>query len=270
MPAFATAEPAPGQAGPLPLSSTRAAIRIGLGLGLAALVILALGRFTNIDLALADALYDAASASFPWRDAWLTEFVGHRVLKAALTVAGALCIAAAIGDALWPQAGLERPLARLRLHVIAWSAAIVPLAISLLKQSSNAHCPWDLARYGGSQPYIRLFEALPPGALPGHCLPAGHASSALWLVSLVVLWLPGQPRKAGYAACVALAFGVAVGWMQQMRGAHFLTHTLWSVWIACAIVAGLALLLQARVSAKGRPNGDIPLRAPAGTRCRAP
>ena len=270
MPAYARAEATEEHVDALPLFSNRAGIRLGIGLGMMAVAIFALGRFTDIDLFLADALYDAATGGFPWRDAWLTDVVGHRVLKAALTLSGALCIAAAIGDAIRPQAVLDRPLARLRLRVIAWSAASVPLAISLLKQSSNAHCPWDLARYGGSQPYVRLFEALPPGALPGHCLPAGHASSALWLVSLVVLWLPGQPRMAWRAACVAIAFGMAVGWMQQMRGAHFLTHTLWSVWIACAVVLALAMLLQARVPESRRPSGGTPLRAPAGTRCRAP
>jgi membrane-associated PAP2 superfamily phosphatase len=112
------------------------------------------------------------------------------------------------------------------LRVIAWSAALVPLVISLLKQNSDAHCPWDLARYGGAQPYVRPFDTLPLHALPGHCLPAGHASSALWLISLAVLWLPGEERKAWRAAGTALALGLAVGWMQQMRGAHFLTHTL--------------------------------------------
>lgn len=230
----------------LTLLSRREGIRIGAVLGVAAVAILALVWFTDIDLLLADLLYDSAAGVFPWRDAWLTEMLGHRILKLGLTLAGALAIAAAIGDALCPRAMLDRPLARLRLHLVAWSAASVPLAIGLLKQSSNAHCPWDLARYGGSQPYLRLFEALPSGALPGHCLPAGHASSALWLLALAVLWLPHQPRKAGRAACVAIAFGLAVGWMQQMRGAHFLTHTLWSAWIACVIVTILAILLQAR------------------------
>ena len=223
---------------------TRTAILIGALLCLAALTIFAMGRFTDIDLYLADALYDRAAATFPWRDAWLTDTFSHRIVKAALTVLGALFIAAAIGDATWPQVLQGRPMDRLRLRVIAWSAALVPTVISLLKQNSDAHCPWDLARYGGTEPYARLFETLPPGIVPGHCLPAGHASSALWLISLAVLWLPGQQRKAWRAAGSAVALGLAVGWMQQMRGAHFLTHTLWSVCIACGIVLALVMLLQ--------------------------
>lgn len=250
-----------GARAPEKLLAPGACLRLGAVLALAALAIEALGRYTDADLLLADLLFDPIARRFPWRDAWLTATFGHGVLKTALVVLAAFFVTAAIADAFRPQAPLDRPYARLRLRVVAWSAVLVPLATSLLKQSSNAHCPWDLARYGGTQPYIRLFEALPPGALPGHCLPAGHASSALWLVSLAVLWLPGPGRGAWRAWSMALAPGLALGWMQQMRGAHFLTHTLWSAWIACAIVLALVMLLQA--------SGGTGRRAPAGIRYRA-
>jgi membrane-associated PAP2 superfamily phosphatase len=114
----------------------------------------------------------------------------------------------------------------------------------MLKRASVAHCPWDLARYGGDQPYLRLFDALPLGVPAGHCLPAGHASSALWLVALCVYWLPSRPGAARNVAALALLLGGLVGWMQQLRGAHFLTHTLWSTWIACAVVLAIVAGLQ--------------------------
>ena len=82
--------------------------------------------------------------------------------------------------------------------------------------------------------------------MPGQCLPAGHASSALWLLSLAVFWLPARPRAAGRVALLALAFGATVGYLQQLRGAHFLTHTLWSIWIAGAIVLALVAAMGAR------------------------
>jgi membrane-associated PAP2 superfamily phosphatase len=59
--------------------------------------------------------------------------------------------------------------------------------------------------------------------------------------------------------------------MQQMRGAHFLTHTLWSAWIACAIVLLLVVLLQARDARRVRSasvSGGTARRVPAGTRLR--
>jgi membrane-associated PAP2 superfamily phosphatase len=208
-----------------------------------ALVILWIGRATNIDLMLADALYDTGARMFRWRHAWLTETFSHTILKSFLTLAAAYFIVSAGWDAFRPSAARDA-LDRLRLRIVAVSAVLVPLVISMLKQASVAHCPWDLARYGGTEPYLRLFDALPFGVPPGHCLPAGHASSALWLVSLCVYWLPGRPRGARKVVLAALLLGGLLGWMQQMRGAHFLTHTLWSLWLACAIVLVVIAALQ--------------------------
>jgi membrane-associated PAP2 superfamily phosphatase len=35
---------------------------------------------------------------------------------------------------------------------------------------------------------------------------------------------------------LGLGFGFLLGWVQQMRGAHFLFHTLWSMWISSLII----------------------------------
>ncbi|HZW13228.1 MAG TPA: phosphatase PAP2 family protein, partial [Noviherbaspirillum sp.] len=112
------------------------------------------------------------------------------------------------------------------------------------KAGSIHHCPWSLSRYGGFAPYLRIFDNLPIGASAGHCFPAGHASSALWLPSIATFWLPEQPRKARVAFAATLLPGFALGLAQQARGAHFLTHTLWSVWIAVLVVVVLARLVD--------------------------
>jgi len=256
MPASVVPEAAHERFGSFQLLSSTAARRIVAGLAACALLIYWIGTRTDVDLRLADAMFDRLQGGFPWRDAWLADTFNHRILKSVLTVAAASTVAAAIADALWPRERLGH-VRRLRLRIVALSAVLVPLATSLLKLHSIAHCPWDLARYGGAEPYVRIFEALPPGASAGHCLPAGHASSALWLVSVAVLWLPGAPRKALLAAVLSLAAGLLVGWMQQLRGAHFLTHTLWSMWIACVIVLALVLLAQraGRLDAGGILDG---------------
>lgn len=215
-------------------------------LALAAAAIACVAQYSDLDLRLADWLYDAGAHGFAWRDAWLAASFNHVILKALLTLAALPFIGAAALDLAWPDPRRDA-LARLRLRVVAACALLVPLTVTLLKRASVSHCPWDLARYGGKQPYLRLFDALPPGIEAGHCLPAGHASGSLWLVALAVYWLPAglQGRRgAGAVAALALAFGGASGWLQQMRGAHFLTHTLWSMWIACAIVLGVTFALQ--------------------------
>lgn len=231
-------------------------------LALTAAAIAWIGQYSDIDLRLADWLYDAGARTFPWRDAPLAATFNHVVLKALATLAALAFIGAAVLDLARPRARRDA-LARLRLRVVATCALLVPLTVSLLKRASVSHCPWDLARYGGKEPYLRLFDALPAGIEAGHCLPAGHASASLWLVALAVYWLPARPprrRGALLVALTALAFGGASGWLQQMRGAHFLTHTLWSMWIACTIVLGVIFVLQWQAA---RRRSDAGCLAPA-------
>ena len=208
------------------------------------LAILWLGWHTDIDLWLADRAFDASRRAFPWRDAWLADDFNHRILKVGFTGLGAAIIASALFDLIRPLSRMNQFI-RLRLRVVAVSAALVPMTTSLLKQASNSHCPWDLGRYGGTQPYVRLFESIPLGAVPGHCLPAGHASTSLWLMACAVFWLPHKPRAAAWVAAAGLLIGGAMGWMQQLRGAPFLTHTLWSVWVAVLVVSVTAWLAEA-------------------------
>lgn len=210
---------------------------IAFALAASALAIAWLGTFTNTDMVLAHQLFDPSGA-FPMRHAWLTETFGHVYMKYLLTVLAVVAIAAAGYDLWRPRAGWTRQF-RLQLRVVALSALLVPLVISLIKKISYSHCPWDLAEFGGAEKYVRLFEAALPGASAGHCMPAGHASSALWLIGLTAFWLPRRPRAAAAVFCATLGFGFALGWLQQLRGAHFLTHTLWSMWIACAIVSAI-------------------------------
>ncbi|MBS1170497.1 MAG: acid phosphatase [Burkholderiaceae bacterium] len=203
--------------------------------------LLLLERFSHLDLWLADAMFDPVTRSFPWREHWLADKFAHVWLKRGLVAFGTVVVLAAVLDALRKFTSWSDGF-RVRVRLLACSAMLVPLTIGALKRLSATHCPWDVERYGGQMPYFRLLDALPDGIVPGHCFPAGHASSALWLVALAVFWLPHRPRTAGMVGSVMLAFGFVLGWLQQMRGAHFLSHTLWSMWIACVIVASLYAL----------------------------
>lgn len=206
-----------------------------LALAASATLILWLGQSTDIDLRLADLVFDRAQGIFPLQHAWFAEKFNHVILKAMLSCLAAGAVVLALWDAWRPNRHWP-PARRLGIRVLAMSAVSVPVVISLLKRASTSHCPWELERYGGTAPYIRLLEWMPAGIDAGHCLPGGHASSALWLVALSAYWWPEQPRKALAVGASMLLFGLGVGFVQQLRGAHFLTHTLWSAWIACAIV----------------------------------
>ena len=203
-------------------------------LGLVPALITLLATVTDIDLLLADAVFDVRIQAFPWRHAWLAEQFSHVLLKRALIGLAVIVIVMALWDLARPRPWSQ--IRRVQVRIVALSAALTPLIISGLKQISSSHCPWDIDRYGGTAPYIRLLDALPAGVEAGHCMPGGHASSALWLISAAVFFLPARPRLAVTTFGLMLAVGMAVGWLQQMRGAHFFTHTLWSAWIACTVL----------------------------------
>lgn len=221
---------------------SRANAVVAVVLFFGAMTLIAITLWTNLDLRLADSAFDANTGVFPRRHAWVTETFNHVILKRLFTALAVAILAAVLWDLYAPRAWTW--LRRFQLRVIAMSAVLIPTAISLLKQSSDSHCPWDLQRYGGSEPYVKLFELLPAGVNAGHCMPAGHASSALWMMSFAVLFIPHRLLYAALTLLITLFVGIGVGWMQQLRGAHFLTHTLWSAWIALFIVFLIVMCLD--------------------------
>ncbi len=230
-----------------------AGVAVFLLVGAVSLSVISLG--TDLDLTLADHAFDARAGVFPLRQAWVTTTFNHVILRHVLTALAVMILLVVARDLYAPRAWSW--LRRFQLHVIALSALLIPSVISLLKQTSVSHCPWDLQRYGGSAPYIKLFELMPAGVSPGHCMPAGHASSALWLISLSILFVPQRLLHAACSLTLFLFFGIGVGWLQQLRGAHFFTHTLWSAWIAMLIVFLIAICLD-----------RWPIRAPTGEDAR--
>ncbi len=206
-----------------------------IGLFIALLPIIFLAQWSNLDLRIEDYYFDAKTHSFYWKNAWLAKILMHVYVKDILIAfAGGLLALTAL-DWLNPIRTIDAA-KRLRLRFVVLSAVLIPSAISLLKQSSPLHCPWDIARYGGESPYVRLMDMYSVHQSAGHCFPAGHASSGLWLAAFCVFWLPHSPRKALLVFIAGLSVGLALGWVQQMRGAHFLTHTLASAWVATFII----------------------------------
>ena len=219
-----------------------------------ALLLIWLGRATNTDIYLADRMFDFGADEFPHRNEWFYAHFTHHTMKALMVAVALVPVAALLVDAFNGRQMLDGR-TRARLMVILATAVLVPIAISVMKATSIHHCPWNLTRYGGFAPYLRIFDSLPAGMSAGHCFPAGHASSALWLASVAVFWLPEQPAKAWAAFAVGLFPGLLLGLAQQARGAHFLSHTLWSAWIAASIIVVLARLIAPAAMVKSGAEG---------------
>ncbi len=209
---------------------------IPLLLAVAASVVLMAG---NGDQWLADQIYRWEGSRWAFKDAWWTTHVIHRGGKNLSTLAGVLVMLALLRaclDARWKA--LRRPLLYLLLAV-GLSTGLV----ALLKSMTQMDCPWDLQRYGGLRPFIGLFEARPELLGRAACFPAGHASAGYGWVALYFFALQVRPRWRWVALATAVATGLAFGFSQQLRGAHFLSHDVWSLAVSWTVAVLLYLLM---------------------------
>lgn len=208
---------------------------------LTAAFLLLLFESTPLDLEVSRLLYAAEAGEFPLRQHWLFDRFLHHGLKQVsyLAVLAALyfCYLGYRGELVWLPA---------RNALLAGGGMLlIPLGTTLLKSLTNRHCPWDVIEFGGYAPYLSLLVSAPEGIKAGQCFPAGHASAGfLWLVWAMAL-RPAGRRVARYALFAGLGLGGIMGLARMAQGAHFLSHTLWSLWFAWAVSLALALLLKA-------------------------
>jgi membrane-associated PAP2 superfamily phosphatase len=183
---------------------------------------------SGLDLPLAR--LSGGPAGFPLQQNWLLDVVLHQ---------GARWLSWLV--ALWMVAGVWRPTGWLRRigaaerRQLAITLVLAVLLISGLKRMSLTSCPSDLAEFGRSARYVShwaLFSG--PDGAGGHCFPAGHASAAFAFVGGYFAFRRQAPQIARGWLLGSLVAGFTLGWAQQLRGAHFMSHTLWTAWLCWA------------------------------------
>ena len=125
--------------------------------------------------------------------------------------------------------------------------AMSTASISLLKHISIHTCPWGLRIFGGTQSYLPLFSSLPSHEVAGHCFPAGHPSSGFCLMAFYFAFRTVKPSLANISLIVSLLLGAIMSITQVARGAHFLSHTLWTGWLIWTILVVFSILYPPRV-----------------------
>jgi membrane-associated PAP2 superfamily phosphatase len=200
----------------------------------AAALLLILGwDASGLDLPMAR-LAGTAQAGFALRDQAMVVLWLHEVPRFASWV----CVGGLLVAVRWPFAGL-RALARRERLQLALSVIVAVLAVSMLKSFSQTSCPWDLAEFGGTASYVSHWTWAVYDGGPGRCFPAGHASAAFAYLGGWFVLRRSMPRAAWTWLAVAALFGVVLGVAQQWRGAHYMSHTLWTAWVCW--VAGWAV-----------------------------
>lgn len=101
--------------------------------------------------------------------------------------------------------------------------------IGIIKSQSASACPWDM-----TVPNTHGFR-WDFSSTTGHCFPGGHASTGFALFAGYFALRISHPKRAYFYAISAIILGFAMGWAQMMRGAHFLSHNLWTAWVIWVI-----------------------------------
>jgi membrane-associated PAP2 superfamily phosphatase len=115
------------------------------------------------------------------------------------------------------------------------------MTIQVLKRNSLTSCPWSLQEFGGAAQYVSHWILGVGDGDSGHCFPAGHSSGALCFLAVPVYMLWHDKRWAYALLAAVLLAGGVWGGTQLIRGAHYVSHTLWTATICLSV----ALLLRA-------------------------
>ncbi|MEJ7688901.1 MAG: phosphatase PAP2 family protein, partial [Variovorax sp.] len=163
---------------------------------------------------------------FSLRGNWVLVQVMHEGAKV-LSWAMVLALFAGIR---WPFGVLRRIGFRERAQLALTVLASV-IAVSLVKYASHTSCPWDLKIFGGVAEHVSHWSWGVRDGGPGGCFPAGHASAAFAYIGGWFAFRRASPSVARAWLIGALGAGLLLGLGQQLRGAHYMSHTLWTAWV---------------------------------------
>nr|VFJ56369.1 MAG: Membrane-associated enzyme, PAP2 (acid phosphatase) superfamily [Candidatus Kentron sp. DK] len=195
-------------------------------------------QYSGPDIAWISQFFDPAHHAWPYKEHWFFKGVIHTGGRWLYWSTVVLALAA------WIAGYFRQGLRQYRKHFLYFLIAALagPAIVLVAKDLTHLYTPWDLQLFGGAQPYIRLFDPVPDGARVGHAFPAGHASLGYAFFSLYFvaagIGLSPRLRWAGFLA--GLGLGLAFGLGQQIRGAHFPSHDLFSLvicWVAAMAVS---------------------------------
>ena len=130
------------------------------------------------------------------------------------------------------------PLSRLEIIYLVLCLGAVPTIIAILKGLTHVSCPNQLSVFGGTMPYLSLWQDIMTKT-DNKCFPAAHPSSGFALYAFA--YLP-RFRQYKYKIIYIVSFiAWTMGLYKMIIGDHFFSHTLVSMWLSWGIVYGLAL-----------------------------
>lgn len=186
---------------------------------------------------------------FPLRHhPWLSRWLHDGLRQAALALLAVLLL-----STLWP--GRRQP--RRERWAVLLAALAAVCAVNLLKWHSLTSCPWELTAFGGDAHYVSHWRWGRADGGSGRCFPGGHAASAFAFIGLALPGLAGRQRRGWVWLGVVLFFGGVAGLTQTLRGAHYPSHTLWTLVVCLSAALPVWAVLTRRSPAQAQPQGQV-------------
>jgi membrane-associated PAP2 superfamily phosphatase len=189
---------------------------------------------------------------FPWRE---NPFLVH-VMHAGARNLSWLLVIGLFAAIRWPVGILRKLPVRDRAQLALTVLASV-LAVSLIKHFSDTSCPWDLKEFGGVAHYVSHWAWGVGDGGAGGCFPAGHASAAFAYVGGYFVLRRASARAAFICWGGAVFAGLALGLSQQLRGAHYMSHTLWTAWICWSVAFAIDMAMAPRKQNLLEPSAPL-------------
>ncbi|MGL4711563.1 MAG: phosphatase PAP2 family protein [Shewanella sp.] len=194
-----------------------------------AVIVLGL-EWTHADMNVATLLFhwEGVVTSWPLKRHWLTEDLLHVGGRNFVIL---LAVSVLVGIGLSFRHDRVKPYRKGLIYLFC-SVLTTVLLVRLGKNLTHMTCPWDVIEFGGSMLHSSLFAHFPKGAEFGQCFPGGHASGGFAWVALYYVFREYRPHLAKFGLIFGVSLGLVFGMAQELRGAHFLSHDLWSLAIA--------------------------------------
>lgn len=214
-----------------------------------AIVTLVIFHFTNLDYIIQSYFYNSATGWFIDRNDQFNKNIFYIVPKQMVTISAVFIIYLFIKYFFLSLSDKQYTYILRVISYIFISMLISIVAVSMLKQATNMYCPDSIIDFGGEKPYVKLFEKFTSELNDfkrGKCYPAGHASGGFSLISIALIL---KRKYSIYWLWIAIFIGINMGGYQILKGAHYLSDTIITLFISVlTFLISLKLIFKKKIN----------------------
>ena len=198
---------------------------------LVVLVALATGDLLSLKFFIANKLYQLEGFQWSLKHHFITEAVLHDGVRTLNLIAVASLLIITLLQFIPGKRGSQK-----RSYVLLLLSVLLSFGlVNYLKATLGMDCPWDLRQYGGTKPYFSLWSLNDSHVSSGRCFPSGHSSIGFAWIALYFFWRRHRPTLAKTTVALSLIAGTTLGFVQQLRGAHFFVDDIATAFICWTV-----------------------------------